>query len=524
MRPTAASTARPTRSPSPPSASALLQVLQRAAAHGRELGRSEAPASRAAAEVREWRRLDGVLDDRLRSLQVRQEQGKGGRVHQGADLRPADLEGFDRRHAGASIPANCRPTSRSTRVERQQAGLDAAVRLAGARPARHGQGHRQQPLRPTAVRDRQADLGNLPEGRGGRSEGRDAEGRRCGPGRDEEGLSRPEARTAAARAAAFRAILNGLRGEVPTHCVLDGVASTRNDRGSRSGLSGKRTFDRAGLAGAARRQRHVALAAAGAALLRRLSGLADLSASLWISFTDFQFLSNEPAHWVWLRQLCKALERPADVDEPVAGGAVHDHVPAGNDHPSAAPGDPDRPGDQSAHSRPSTGSSCSFRRSSRARWSSCCGSGCTITRRPDQSLPRRHARPVHRPQRTAMARRHGADAALDRDHGGVVGPRLPHDLLPRRPRRHPEGSARRRAHRRRQRVAGVLARDPAAARADHDDPRRAALRHGDGGDRRISDLRRLQPRLRRPIPGRSSCTIRRSSSACGARATPPPSA
>ena len=37
--------------------------------------------------------------------------------------------------------------------------------------------------------------------------------------------------------------------------------------------------------------------------------------------------------------------------------------------------------------------------------------------------------------------------------------------------------------------------DAAAARADHDDPRRAALRHRHGGDRRIPDLRRIQPRL-----------------------------
>ncbi len=94
----------------------LFQVLQRAAAHGGELGRSQAAASRPAAEVQERRRLDGVLDDGLRAVQVRPEQGEGRRIHQGADLRSADLEGFDRRHARAAIPANCRPTSRSTRT------------------------------------------------------------------------------------------------------------------------------------------------------------------------------------------------------------------------------------------------------------------------------------------------------------------------------------------------------------------------------------------------------------------------
>ena len=52
---------------------------------------------------------------------------------------------------------------------------------------------------------------------------------------------------------------------------------------------------------------------------------------------------------------------------------------------------------------------------------------------------------------------------VDRDHGGVVGPRLPHHLLPRRAGRDPQGSARGGPHRRRQRMAGVLACHPAAA-------------------------------------------------------------
>src|SRR5258706_10936794 len=44
-------------------------------------------------------------------------------------------------------------------------------------------------------------------------------------------------------------------------------------------------------------------------------------------------------------------------------------------------------------------------------------------------------------------------------------------------------------------MASLLERDAARPGADHDDPRRPALRHGDGGDRRVPDLRRLQPRL-----------------------------
>ena len=78
----------------------LLQILQRAAAHGGELGRSEASASWAAAEVHKRRGLDRVLDDGLRAVQIRPEQRESRRIHQGADLRSADLEGLDRRHAG----------------------------------------------------------------------------------------------------------------------------------------------------------------------------------------------------------------------------------------------------------------------------------------------------------------------------------------------------------------------------------------------------------------------------------------
>ncbi len=56
---------------------------------------------------------------------------------------------------------------------------------AGPRPARQGQGDHQPHLRPAAVRHRQARLGDLSQGRGGRSEGGHAEGHRGGPGRDE---------------------------------------------------------------------------------------------------------------------------------------------------------------------------------------------------------------------------------------------------------------------------------------------------------------------------------------------------
>ena len=91
-----------------------------------ELGRSEAAAPWSAAEIRQWRRLDRVLDDRLRALQARQEQGEGGRVHQGADLRRADLEGLDRRHARRPSGPTAALQVHLRRLGRQQAGLDAS--------------------------------------------------------------------------------------------------------------------------------------------------------------------------------------------------------------------------------------------------------------------------------------------------------------------------------------------------------------------------------------------------------------
>ena len=87
-----------------------------------------------------------------RAVQVRPEQGEGRRVHQGPHLRPADLEGLDRRHAERpSRPAAALQVD-LCRVGRQPAGLDAALRRAGPRPARQGQGDREQHLRPPAVR------------------------------------------------------------------------------------------------------------------------------------------------------------------------------------------------------------------------------------------------------------------------------------------------------------------------------------------------------------------------------------
>ena len=94
-----------------------------------------------------------------RALQARQEQGEGGRIYQGADLRPADLEGLDRRHGERPSGPAAALQVHLCGMGRQQAGLDARVRRAGPRPARQGQGHHQPRLRPAAVRHRQAASG-----------------------------------------------------------------------------------------------------------------------------------------------------------------------------------------------------------------------------------------------------------------------------------------------------------------------------------------------------------------------------
>ena len=65
---------------------------------------------------------------------------------------------------------------------------------------------------------------------------------------------------------------------------------------------------------------------------------------LWLSFTDFQFLSDKPAHWIWFDNYVQALRDPLMWTSLGRAAAVHHHVPARNDHLAAAAGDPDRPG------------------------------------------------------------------------------------------------------------------------------------------------------------------------------------
>ena len=69
---------------------------------------------------------------------------------------------------------------------------------------------------------------------------------------------------------------------------------------------------------------------------------------VWISFTDYQFLTNAPANWVGFDNYANALRDPLMWTEPVAGLPVHADVPAGNHHPAAAAGDPGRPRERAA--------------------------------------------------------------------------------------------------------------------------------------------------------------------------------
>ena len=55
---------------------------------------------------------------------------------------------------------------------------------------------------------------------------------------------------------------------------------------------------------------------------------------LWMSFTDFQFLSDKPAHWVGFDNYAQALHDPLMWASLVACGSLHHHVPARHDHPS----------------------------------------------------------------------------------------------------------------------------------------------------------------------------------------------
>ena len=349
----------------------------------------------AAAEVRQRRRLDGVLDDRLRAVQVRQEQGEGGRVHQGADLRPADLEGLDRRHARRRIRASCRPTSRSmpTGTRTSRTGCrPSSPWCAASSTRRKAINNHLFGLQQFVIG--KPYLGDLPQGRGSRSEGGDAEGRRRGPGRDEARLDASTTRG-----------LGGRRGPRPAaqgraHDRRSASAPTQSHRDLPSDRSGRQRDRSASrprrLTLAAAGHQPVAVPAAGARLLRRLSGLPDRPRRL-------DQLHRLPVPDQRAGQLGRAstttstaLNDPLMWAEPVAGRPVHDHVPAGNDHPAAAAGDPRRPREQAAarHVLPRR-SAHPGRDSEHARLRAV-EVDVQLPGRADQPFPGRCTRPVHR--------------------------------------------------------------------------------------------------------------------------------
>ncbi len=106
---------------------------------------------------------------------------------------PQIWKDFDRRHGNRAPGATAALRLDLRRLGDQPARLDAGLRGPRARSARPRQGDHQQPVRPAAVRDRAADLGDLPEGRGEGSPHRHEEGGRCRARRDAARLTAPGA-------------------------------------------------------------------------------------------------------------------------------------------------------------------------------------------------------------------------------------------------------------------------------------------------------------------------------------------
>ena len=136
----------------------LHQVLQRAVAHGYQLGRPEAPPSGSVAEVRERRGLDGVLDDGLSpssntARTRRRPPNISRRLPMISRSGRTSIVGTPASHPGQLPPYK----SIYAEWDANKPDWLPAVCRAGSRPARQGQGHHQPRLRTAAVRHRQAD-------------------------------------------------------------------------------------------------------------------------------------------------------------------------------------------------------------------------------------------------------------------------------------------------------------------------------------------------------------------------------
>ena len=135
-------------------------------------------------------------------------------------------------------------------------------------------------------------------------------------------------------------------------CALIGLAHDAGDCTGRDG-SRRERGGRPDRAHAEGRQR-VAVPGAGAGLLHRLSGLADLPRPV-AEFHRLPVPLQQAGALGLVRQLHAGAQRPPHVGEPVAGGVVHDDVSARNDHPAPVAGHPGRPGRRTSASPPSTG-------------------------------------------------------------------------------------------------------------------------------------------------------------------------
>ena len=236
----------------------------------------------------------------------------------------------------------------------------------------------------------------------------------------------------------------------------------------------------------------------------------------WISFTSFSFLlddSPESATVGLVRQLRRRGPGPAREGGAPEGRDLHGRLPARNDLPPDGdrgarrpcrepaargdlPGHPARPGDDPgpAHLHP-------------------LGVDVLERDRPDQLRPRRRPGRLRPREPADVARLHQPHLPVAGDDGVVVGPRLPHDVLPRRPLDDPEGAVRVRARRRRERVAHLLEDHVRAAAADPARAGRAPLRNGLRADRRVHPHGRASIARSRPTRGRCTCGTRRSRSA-----------
>ena len=131
-------------------------------------------------------------------------------------------------------------------------------------------------------------------------------------------------------------------------------------------------------------------------VLRRLSGLPHLPRRCGSASPTTSTCPASRANWVWFDNYINALNDPLMWNEPVARGAVHPHVPAGNDHSAASARDTGRPGTRRASGDilpRRTADPSGHPQHARLR---AVEVDVQLPGRPNNTLPGRHPRPVHR--------------------------------------------------------------------------------------------------------------------------------